>query len=104
QRERGPMLKPVKLTVLMLTIVIVTACSTAGSDDDHVTLRLSHTGTSGSDDLYAKYSEKFKELVEQKTDGAVEIKTYGSGELYDDFVSATTAVAGGELDLTVTSV
>ena len=84
------------LTVVLLVISLLIGCSQAttsnennnqSSGDDkasqeEIVLRLGH-GTATSS-LYHAGSVKFKELVEEKTDGKVKIEIYSDGQLGHD--------------------
>ncbi|HLR71378.1 MAG TPA: DctP family TRAP transporter solute-binding subunit [Pseudogracilibacillus sp.] len=84
------MKKLFKISFLTFILMFAVACGssddTGGSDDtatndteDSVTLKLAHTGS--EEHQYHLASEKFKELVEEKTDGSVVIDIHPNATL-----------------------
>lgn len=98
------MYRKVIVATVLASVLATAGCASQSDGDAESTLRLSHSGTSGSGDIYDQYSEKFAEQVAKATKDRVKVEVYGNGELYDDFVDATTAVVGGDIDLAITSV
>lgn len=89
------------LLVLMLSLaaLVIAACSGGGSDTDStdsgdsgdagaadsgekIVIKFSHVTT--ADSVKGQAADKFKELVEEKTDGRVEVEVYPSSQLYGD--------------------
>ncbi|SFM19092.1 TRAP transporter substrate-binding protein [Salibacterium qingdaonense] len=93
------------LLISFLALLVITACSqsesgsgqeentdgsgqeenteSSGDDEnDEIVLRLGHGTATNS--LYHKGSEKFKELVEEKTDGEITVELYPDGQLGHD--------------------
>lgn len=72
-----------KLSVVGILSLSLAACGSenAGSDmgGDSITLKLAHTGSESHQ--YHIASEKFKELVEEKTDGTVEVEIHPNATL-----------------------
>lgn len=68
------------LTIILSCGVAASACSPAGRDP--LVLRLGHVGTPGS--LYDRGALKFKELVEARLPGRVEIRVFPSSQLGED--------------------
>ena len=72
-----------KLSVVGILSLGLAACGSenAGSEDggDSVILKLAHTGSESHQ--YHIASEKFKELVEEKTDGSVEVEIHPNATL-----------------------
>ncbi len=101
--------KPLVLILAVIIISLVAACSNSKTANEEgkqtIEYRLSHPGTEGNEeDFYSRYSNKFADLVHEHTDGELEIKIYGQGELYDNYGDMTKAVMGGSLEIAVTSV
>lgn len=111
------MIKKISLFALFLSlIVVIAACGgndekneSGGNDGGEVTLKLAHTGSEVHQ--YHIAAEKFKELVEEKTDGQVAVEIYsnatlgGEGEVIeqviDGTVDMTTVAADSNLANTV---
>ncbi|WP_411954299.1 TRAP transporter substrate-binding protein [Alkalibacillus sp. S2W] len=78
-------MKKVLLLLLSTTLLIMVACgsggeSESGSDDGESTsIKLAHSGSESHQ--YQIAAEKFKELVEEKTDGSVTIEIHGNATL-----------------------
>src|SRR5690625_1899209 len=115
------------LTVICLVIVMVLiSASTLGASDDLDTDDESHTDSeSESTEEATEYSsasaehtigvayttpetgsthlgmERFKELVEERTDGEVEVELYPSGQLYASEREAIEAAQAGNIEMTV---
>ncbi|WP_026699546.1 TRAP transporter substrate-binding protein [Salibacterium aidingense] len=68
-----------------------------GDSQDDVTLRLAHTGSDSHQ--YNIAAEKFKELVEEKTDGSVTIEIHGNANLGSED-EAVEQILDGTLDMT----
>ena len=79
-----------KIIIITFILMFAVACSSndgaVSSDDtatvgteDSITLKLAHTGS--EEHQYHLASEKFKELVEEKTDGSVTIDIYSNATL-----------------------
>ena len=72
-----------KLSVVGILSLSLAACGSenagSGSDGDSITLKLAHTGSESHQ--YHIASEKFKELVEEKTDGTVEVEIHPNATL-----------------------
>lgn len=89
-----------KLLLLMVTclLVLTTACSSSGGGgSNEVTLKLAHTGSDTHQ--YQIASAKFKELVEEKTNGEVAIEIHGNATLGSEG-EAVEQVIDGTLDMT----
>lgn len=92
---------------VMLIMVLVAGC---GSSDD----AKGSEGESGGTEIGVTYTtpetgsthmgmEKFKELVEEKTDGSVSIELYPNGQLYASEREAIEAAQAGNIEMTVTA-
>src|SRR5690625_2899989 len=75
------MKKVLTSTFLILLLIILTACGDSDSNgsSDSVSLKLAHTGSETHQ--YHSASEKFKELVEEKTNGEVTIEIHPNATL-----------------------
>ncbi len=62
-----------------LFLSLVTACSSNSTDSESKTLKLAHTGSETHQ--YHSASEKFKELVEEKTNGDITIEIHPNATL-----------------------
>lgn len=74
------------ISLLLITILLVTmsGCSAnaaSNGDKDQIVWRLSHEESVGS--IQDQYAHKFKELVEEKTDGKVRVDVFSVGQLAD---------------------
>lgn len=67
----------------------------AEAKEDKITLRISHTGAEGSE--YYKGYQKFKEILEKKTNGKVKVRIYPNAVLGSDRVAGE-AVQQGNLE------
>lgn len=65
-----------------LVAVLLTACGGGKSADGQITIKFSHVVA--PDAPKGKAAQKFKELVEEKTDGKVKVQVYPNGQLYGD--------------------
>lgn len=69
-----------KLVLLIGTLTFITACGSSNNGESgDVNLKLAHTGSESHQ--YHLAAEKFKELVEEKTDGSVEIEIHPNATL-----------------------
>jgi len=100
------------LLVLMFSLaaLVVAACSGGSSDtgstdssggsgddadtssDEKIVIKFSHVTT--ADSVKGQAADKFKELVEEKTDGKVEVEVYPSSQLYGDNDELDALVSG----------
>lgn len=74
-----------KSAVLAAVIVLLTGCAPGGEEAEAggpVQLRLVHE--EGAADVQGQYAERFKALVEERTNGSVEVMTYAAGQLGTD--------------------
>jgi len=93
-----------KISFLAMILMFVVAC---GSDDngannadggaDSVTLKLAHTGA--EEHQYHLASEKFKELVEEKSDGAINVDIHPNATLGSE-EDAIEQVMDGSVEMT----
>lgn len=91
-----------QLGLLTLVLMFMVACgSDGGSGDsegeDAVTFKLAHTGSDSHQ--YHSASEKFKELVEEKTDGSVSIDIHGNATLGSE-ADVIEQVMDGSIEMT----
>ena len=84
------------LIVLMVTLAACGGSDSEGSGDSQ-TLKLAHTGSETHQ--YHLASEKFKELVEEKTDGEITIEIHPNATLGSEG-EAVEQVMDGSLDMT----
>lgn len=95
-------MKKITILLILLVSVMLTACSGGSNVDgeniDTVTLKLSHVGSDTHP--YHIASEKFKELVEEKTDGKVNIDIHDNGTLGGEAAVAE-QLLDGTIDITV---
>lgn len=90
---------------LLMVFVLLAGCSSGqdgqasnenvNKDSDNketITIRFSHVSTPTS--LKGVATEKFAELVEEKTDGAVKVEVYPSSQLYGDNDELDALIAG----------
>lgn len=72
---------PVISSCLGISLLAITACSgsTETSSTDELSIRVSHT--IGSDTPLDQGAHKFKELVEERTDGEINVSVYPSAQL-----------------------
>jgi len=72
-----------KLSVVGILSLSLAACGSenggAGNEGDSITLKLAHTGSESHQ--YHIASEKFKELIEEKTDGTIEVEIHPNATL-----------------------
>lgn len=92
------------MIVSILIVVFMAACSsnTAGNESDNndgkkeneevIKIRFSHVSTPTS--LKGVATEKFAELVEEKTNGAVQVDVFPSSQLYGDNDELDALIAG----------
>jgi tripartite ATP-independent transporter DctP family solute receptor len=91
-------LKKLAFLLVASLLLLSAACSSSGGESsDSVTLKLAHTGSDTHQ--YQIASEKFKELVEEKTNGEVNIEIHGNGTLGSEG-EAVEQVIDGTLDMT----
>ncbi|MFB4163257.1 DctP family TRAP transporter solute-binding subunit [Alteribacillus sp. JSM 102045] len=93
-------------TLVTCSLVFAAACGGGGSDnagesggdtEESVSLKLAHTGSDSHQ--YNIAAEKFKELVEEKTDGSVTIEIHGNANLGSED-EAVEQILDGTLDMT----
>lgn len=100
--------KKLMLLVVMVMMIVVSACGSDDSDSssdgkdsgDKKTIRAG-IGLNENHPQYKGLLE-FKEIVEEKTDGAIEVETYPSGQLGDDRTMAE-GLQLGSLEVTIPS-
>lgn len=89
------------LLVLLMTALVACGSDSEGSSDggsgDSVTLKLAHTGSETHQ--YHTASEKFKELVEEKTDGEITVEIHPNATLGGEG-EAVEQVMDGSLEMT----
>lgn len=80
------MQKPARFLALSVTLIMLIAgCSgrmESRGPDDTIQLRLTHEES--ETDVQGQYAVRFKELVEQRTDGRVQVDIYSAGQLGTD--------------------
>lgn len=71
------------ITLLALSLVILTSCGNNSSsvDNSNVTLSIGYTTAIQEDDPYHVSATKFKEILEEKTDGRIKVEQYASSQL-----------------------
>src|SRR5690625_1382752 len=90
--------KLVYVSVFVLLLLLTVACSeTSDASGDDVTLKLAHTGSDAHQ--YNTAAEKFKELVEEKTDGSVKIEIHGNATLGSE-ADVVEQVMDGSIEMT----
>lgn len=110
-----------QLTVFILLLLFISACTLGSSteddggesaDDGATKTDTTETSGSGEYTIGVTYTtpetgsthlgmEKFKELVEERTDGDVAIELYANGQLYASEREAIEAVQAGNIEMTV---
>ena len=92
-----------KTTIILTTIlciVMLSACSqtTNTADADKIIWRLSHEESAGS--MQDMYAMKFKELIEEKSNGKIQVNVYTLGQLGDS-VGAVEMLRYGVVDFAI---
>lgn len=90
------MKKILLISIISLLAIIAAACS-GGSEgskagDEPIIIKFSHV--TSIDSVKGKAAERFKELVEEKTDGKVKVEVYPSSQLYGDNDELDALVSG----------
>lgn len=99
-----------RLTILLLILLMTLLVAACGSSEDGKEAG----GKSGSKEIGVTYTtpetgsthmgmEKFKEFVEEKTEGSVSIELYPNGQLYASEREAIEATQAGNIEMTVTA-
>ncbi|NQD68305.1 DctP family TRAP transporter solute-binding subunit [Bacillus haikouensis] len=92
--------------MIALLLVVGTACSSSNTSgdsegsEDSVTLKLAHSGSDSHQ--YNIAAKKFKEIVEEKTDGSVKIEIHGNATLGSE-ADVIEQVMDGSVDMTTVS-
>ncbi len=78
------MKKRMLAVMFLLSLTMLTACSgtTDSAEDDVKIWRFSHEESAGTS-IQDMYAQKFKELIEERTDGKVKVQVYSLGQLGD---------------------
>src|SRR5699024_3878887 len=71
-----------------------------GSDGDTITLKFAHE--EGQDDVQDLYANKFKEIIEEKSDGKFEVDVYTAGTLGTN-MDVLQSLQTGAVELAITS-
>lgn len=100
-----------KITLLIVAILMISILAACGNDDkkesavsdDGAKVKTIRAGI-GLNENHPEYKGllKWKEIVEEKTDGALEVETYPSGQLGDDRTMAE-GLQLGSLEVTIPS-
>ncbi|RPF54324.1 TRAP transporter substrate-binding protein [Aquisalibacillus elongatus] len=92
-------MKKLLLLVVSASLLILAACGGGDSESggDSVSLKLAHSGSDSHQ--YQIAAEKFKELVEEKTDGEVSIEIHGNATLGSE-ADAVEQVMDGSIEMT----
>lgn len=91
------MKKFVLLSLILSISIVLSACGDTTDQEGTMTLRLAHVGSETHQ--YQIAAEKFKEIIENETNGAVQIEIYHSGVLGGEG-EAVEQVLDGTLDIT----
>ncbi|WP_221568427.1 DctP family TRAP transporter solute-binding subunit [Alkalihalobacillus sp. TS-13] len=89
--------KLMAVSLFALLLVVATACSGGGSEGDSITLKLAHSGSESHQ--YHIAAEKFKELVEEKSEGSVKVEIHGNATLGSE-ADVIEQVMDGSVDMT----
>jgi len=94
--------------VVLIVAVVLSACSEESSNADktsddsndaEITIKLGHTGNDLEDDPYHHYTEKFSEVLEEESDGKIELEVFPNAQL-GDLTSMMEQVDEGDLEMT----
>ncbi|MEC5423332.1 TRAP transporter substrate-binding protein [Virgibacillus sp. C22-A2] len=87
------------ISLFTVLVLVVTACSSesSGSEGGGTTLKLAHVGSETHQ--YHIASEKFKELVEEKTNGEIKVEIHPNGTLGSEG-DVIEQVMGGSVEMT----
>ncbi|WP_188206745.1 DctP family TRAP transporter solute-binding subunit [Alkalibacillus aidingensis] len=85
------------LGICLASLLLILAACGSDSGDDSQTLRLAHSGSDSHQ--YHLASEKFQELVDEYTDGSVEIEIHGNATLGSEG-DVVEQVMDGSVDMT----
>lgn len=94
-----------KLTIILsILMIVLIACSSdstekAEGNDDGVKIRIGHPGNDTEVDPYHSYTNKFEEVLEEKTDGRIKIEVFPNNQL-GDLESMMEQVDNGDLEMT----
>lgn len=98
------------LFVALITVLVLAACG-GGSDDDSTesggndgggeTYTIDFSYVSNEDSPQHKGQARFKELVEEKSDGQIQVELYPNGQLYSSEAEAYEAVQTGNIEMTM---
>lgn len=90
----------ISFTLTLLCMFVLSLCGMSFAAEKPVTLRIGHPMAPGNN-VTVGY-EKFKELVEKKSDGKIRIQIFGNTQLGSDRVT-TEAAQAGTLDMSSSS-
>ncbi|PKR77935.1 C4-dicarboxylate ABC transporter substrate-binding protein [Halalkalibacillus sediminis] len=94
------MMKKLSLVMFTILLTILAACgsdSGSGSSEDATTIKLAHSGSESHQ--YHIAATEFKDLVEEKTDGSVEVEIHGNATLGSE-AEAIEQVMDGSIEMT----
>ena len=101
-------LKGSLLIVGLIAVLVLAACGSSddssGADSDGgdgETYSIDFSYVSNEDSPQHKGQAKFKELVEEKSNGQIEVELYPNGQLYSSEAEAYEAVQTGNVDMTM---
>lgn len=91
------------ITTFLILSVFLTACAnsddqTSSQSEESITLRLAHSGSDTHQ--YQIAAEKFAQLVDEKSNGSIQINIYGNATLGSE-AEAIEQVIDGTIDMTV---
>lgn len=69
-----------KTLLIILIVIVLTSCGNR-SNSDEITLSIGYTTAIQEDDPYHVTATKFKEIVEEKTNGRIKVNQYASSQL-----------------------
>ncbi|WP_080872555.1 TRAP transporter substrate-binding protein [Oceanobacillus timonensis] len=78
------------IAIMLITFAILQGCGNTEADEassadgnggEKIVLKLAHTNAPSDQDPYTAISEEFKSIVEERTDGQVEVEIYPGGQM-----------------------
>ena len=95
------MRKKIMMILIFICMMLFSACSqttNTADAEDKIIWRLSHEESAGS--MQDRYAMKFKELIEEKSDGKIQVNVYTLGQLGDS-VGAVEMLRYGVVDFAI---
>ena len=99
KKKRTAGLFPVVVAILLIAAVCLSGCGTGGGSD-HLVLKLSHANSTTHP--YHLAAMRFKEEVEERTNGQIEVEIFPAGQLGSQ-EEVTESVQVGTIDMVITS-